>query len=153
MQKLLSSRNCTFIVAYFQDELVGFIQLVHGDSIAIISQILSLQKYWDKAVNNALVAKAAEVCADKKIKWLMYGRMGNHPTLDSFKQNNGFVQFPLNRYYVPLTRKGKIATRIGLHKDLEDSLPQSAKRPLIPFYNWISRTKMKIKLHVKTGQS
>jgi hypothetical protein len=43
-------------------------------------------------------------------KWIMYGRKGNHPTLDNFKQNNGCVKFELTRYYVLLTRKGKIAT-------------------------------------------
>jgi hypothetical protein len=34
-------------------------------NITIIPQILSLQKHWDKAVNNALVAKAIQVCASK----------------------------------------------------------------------------------------
>jgi hypothetical protein len=146
---ILSSQNCTFIGAYFQDELAGFIQLVHGDNITVISQILSLQKHWDKAVNNALIAKAVEVCADKRIRWLMYGRMGNHPTLDAFKQNNGFSQFSLTRYYIPVTRKGKIATKLGLHREVKDVLPTSIKYPLIPVYNWISRNKMKIKLGLK----
>lgn len=146
---VLSSQNSTFIGAYFEDELAGFIQLVHGENITIISQILSLQKYWDKAVNNALVAKAVEACVNKGLKWLMYGRMGNHPTLDKFKQNNGCVQFSLTRYYVPLTRKGKIATILGLHREVKDVLPQSIKYPLIPFYNWVSRTKTRIRLFFK----
>lgn len=144
-QDVVSAGNSTYIGAYFESELAGFIQLVHGDNIAIISQILSLQKHWDKAVNNALVAKTIEVCSNRRVRWIMYGRMGNHPSLDTFKQNNGFTRCQLTRYYVPLTRKGKIATRLGLHKELKDALPQSVKYPLIPFYNWISRTKMKIK--------
>ena len=144
-----SSQNSTYIAAYFQDELAGFIQLVHGDNITIISQILSLQKHWDKAVNNALVAKAVETCADKGIKWLMYGRMGNHPTLDNFKKSNGCIQFPLTRYYIILSRKGKIAAKFGLHREIKDVLPQSVKYPLIPIYNWIGRTKMKIRLDLK----
>jgi hypothetical protein len=145
-ESMLSSQNCTFIGAQFQDELAGFIQLVHGDNTSRIAQMLSMQKHWDKAVNNALIAKAIEVCANEQIKWLMYGRMGNHPTLDNFKQNNGFTQFQLTRYYIPLTKKGKIATKLGLHKAIKDALPQSMKYPLIPLYNWISRNKMKIKL-------
>ena len=144
---VFSRQDCTFVGAYLQDELAGFIQLVHGDKIVIISQILSLQKHLDKAVNNALVAKAIEYCASRNIQWIMYGRMGNHPTLDSFKQNNGFHQELLIRYYIPLTRKGKIVIKLGLHKEIKDSLPQSMKYPLIPLYNWISRTKMKMKLH------
>jgi hypothetical protein len=143
---LFSQSNCTYIGAYFQDELAGFINLIHGDNIAIISQILSLQKHWDKAVNNSLVAKAIEVCANKHIEWIMYGRIGNHPSLDIFKENNGFSRFPLTRYYMPLTRKGKIALSLGLHRELKDALPQSIKYRLIPIYNWISRTKMRIRL-------
>lgn len=139
-------KNCTFIGAYLQDEFVGFIQLVHGNSITVISQILSLQKHWDKAVNNALVAKTVEVCANKQIQWLMYGRMGNHPSLDKFKQSNGVNRFPLTRYYIQLTRKGKIATKLGLHREIKDVLPHSVKYPLIPVYNWISRTRMKARL-------
>ncbi len=150
---VLSSQNCTFIGAYFQDELAGFIQLVHGDNVTLISQILSLQKHWDKAVNNALIAKAIEVCADKRIRWLMYGRMGNHPTLDAFKQNNGFTQSSLTRYYIPLTNKGKIAAKLGLHREVKDALPTSIKYPLIPIYNWISRNKMKIELYRKPKTS
>jgi hypothetical protein len=139
----------TYIGAYLQDELVGFIQLVHGDNLTIISQILSMQKHRDKALNNALVAKAIDICADKHVEWMMYGRMGNHPTLDKFKQSNGFEKFPLTRYYVPLTKKGKIATKFGLEKDLKDTLPQSVKNLLFPIYNWASRTKMKMKLRAK----
>ncbi|MBX5328096.1 GNAT family N-acetyltransferase [Candidatus Bathyarchaeota archaeon A05DMB-5] len=150
---VFSSQNCTFIGAFLQEELVGFIQLVHGDNVAIISQILSLQKHWDKAVNNALVAKAVEVCADKGVQWLMYGRMGNHPSLDKFKESNGVVKFALTRYCIPLTRKGVIATKLGLHKEIKDTFPQSVKYLLIPIYNWVSRTKTKIKLLSKPAQN
>jgi hypothetical protein len=143
---VLSARRCTFVGAFFQDELVGFIQLVHGDNVAIISQILSLQKFWDKAINNVLIAKAIEVCAAKQIQWVMYGRMGNHPSLDSFKQSNSFAKFSLTRYYVPLTKKGQIATSLNLHRELKDALPQWIKNPLFPVFNWASRTKMKVRL-------
>jgi CO dehydrogenase/acetyl-CoA synthase epsilon subunit len=147
---LHSTRNVTYIGAFLQDELAGFIQLVHGDRIVIISQILSLQKYWDKAVNNASVAKTVEVCASKHEEWLMYARMGNHPSLDKFKESNAFVKFPLARYYVPLTRRGRVALRLGLQVEMKDALPQRIKYSLIPFYNWISRTKVRIRLRLKT---
>jgi hypothetical protein len=143
---VLSARDDTFIGGFFQDELAGFIQLVFGDKIAIISQIVSLQKHLGKAVNNALIAKAVEVCAAKQIEWLMYGRMGNHPSLDNFKQNNGFKRFALTRFYVPVTRKGRITTKMGLHRDIKDMLPQRTKYLLIPVYNWVSRNKIRIRL-------
>jgi hypothetical protein len=145
-RSVLSAQDCTFIGAFFQDELAGFVQLVHGDKIAIISQIISLQRHSDKAVNNALIAKAVEVCVTKQCGWLMYGRMGNHPSLDNFKQNNGFTKFSLTRYYVPITKKGRIATKMGLHREIKDVLPQPIKYPLIPVYNWVSRNKMRIRL-------
>jgi hypothetical protein len=142
-RRVLSPGNRTFIGSYLGEELVGFIQLVHGDKIAILSQILSLQKHWDKAVNNALVAKAIEACAAQHVDWLMYGRMGNHPSLDRFKQNNGFTRLALKRYYVPLTLQGSVAIKLGLHREFKDALPQRMKYFLIPIYNWISRTKAK----------
>ena len=144
-RRVLSPGNRTFIGAYLEGELVGFIQLVYGDQIAIVSQILSLQKHWDKAVNNALMAKAVEVCAAKQVNWLMYGRMGNHPSLDRFKQNNGFTRFSLIRYYLPLTLKGSAAVKLGLYMECKDALPQRIKYFLIPIYSWISRTRAKMK--------
>jgi len=135
------AKKTTFIGAYLDDELVGFIQIIYGQNIAIISQILSLQKHWDKALNNALIAKAVEVCANNGNRWLMYGRIGNHPSLDKFKESNGFKKYPIARYYVPITWKGKLAIRIGIHRELKDALPQSLKGPLIPLFNWISRNK------------
>ncbi len=140
--------NKTIIAAFLQDEIIGFIQLDYGNKIAVLSHILSLQKFWDKAINNALLAKAVEVCADKQVPWLMYGRIGNHPSLDNFKQSNGFTKIPLTRFYIPLTKKGKLITRLGLHREIKDTLPQSIKSPLIPVFNWASRTKMKIMLAV-----
>ncbi len=110
------AKNSTFIGAYLNEELVGIIQMVYGDNIAIISQILSMQKHWDKAVNNALLAKAVEVCVSKGQRWLMYGRIGNHPSLDRFKESNGFVSYPITRFYVPLTWKGRVAVHLGLHR-------------------------------------
>jgi hypothetical protein len=147
---VLSARNYTLIGAFFQDELAGFIQLAHGDKIAVIAQILSLQEHSDKAVNNALIAKAVEVCAAKQLEWVMYGRIGNHPSLDRFKESNSFARFPLTRYYVPLTRKGRIAVKLGLHRELKDTLPPAIKSKLFPAYNWVSRTKMRMKLRFRT---
>jgi len=144
-RNLQSSSRFTYIGAYFQNELVGFVHLIHGDRLTIISQLLSLQKHWDKSVNNALMAKAVEFCADNHIEWVMYGRMGNHPTLDSFKENNGFKKLLLTRYFLPLTNKGKLAIKLKVHRELKDTLPPSMKKALFPLYNWASRTRMGIK--------
>jgi hypothetical protein len=149
---LASTENALFIVAYLQDELVGFVRLINGDRVVVISQILSMQMHRDKAVNNALVAKTIEVCASKGLKWIMYGRIGNHPSLDKFKQSHGFTQFELTRYYVPLTKKGKIAIRFGLQREMKDRLPRAIKYPLFPVYSWLSRTRMQLRLKLKPRQ-
>ena len=46
---MAQAKNATFISAYLEGELVGFVQIIYGDNIAIISQILSLQKHGAKA--------------------------------------------------------------------------------------------------------
>ncbi len=137
--------NSVFIGAFFESKLVGFVQLVKGDQLVVMSQILSLQKYWDKAVNNALIAKAVEVCAANGDQWLMYGRIGNHPSLDIFKESNGFEKHIINRYYVVLSSKGRIAVKLRLYRRLKDSLPESIKKITIPLFNWVSRTRAKFR--------
>jgi hypothetical protein len=145
---VFNTKNCTFIGAFVEDELTGFIQVVYGNKMVIISQILSLQKHWDKAVNNVMLSKVVEVCAKGNYKLLMYGRMGkgsSHPSLDKFKENNAFVRYSLSRYYIILSKKGKIAVKLGLHQQIKDRLPESLKPRVIPVYNFISRTKVKFK--------
>ena len=144
-----NAKDSTFICSYLGEELVGFVQLVQGDNIVVMSQILSLQRHWDKAVNNALVAKAVEICASRNEPWLMYGRMGNHPSLDNFKESNGFSKCSLTRYYVPVTRKGQVAARLGLQKNAKDALPESLKSRLVPVFNWVSRTKVELKIKLR----
>ncbi len=146
---MLLAKKSTFIGAYLKGDLLGFIQIIYGNQIAIISQILSMQKHWDKSLNNALLAKAVEVCVGHGVRWLMYGRIGNHPSLDRFKESNGFARYPITRYYVPITWKGRLAIRLGLHKEFKDALPQPLKDPLIPVFNWISRNKTPLKLRRK----
>ena len=141
--KIFSSKKNIFIGSFFENKLVGFVDLIIGKDIAIISQLLSLKEYWNKAINNALIAKTVEICVNQQVNWLMYGRMGNHPSLDKFKHNVGFRKFSLVRYYIILSLKGKIAAKMGIHRDLKDILPNKITNSLLPVYNWISRIKMK----------
>ncbi len=127
------------LCALYKDKPIGFISLLYGDEVAVISQILSSIKHLDKAPNNALIAKAVERCAEKKITNLIYARMGNHPSLDRFKRNNGFVKVIIPRYYIPLTNRGLAAIKLGFHRDAKDVLPEKIKYPLIPIYNSLSR--------------
>jgi hypothetical protein len=141
-----------YLGAFLNEELVGFIRLAFGYSTAVIQQILSLQKHADKAINNALIAKAVQVCAERRIAWLMYGRIGNHPSLDKFKENNGFTKVVFPRYYVPLTGKGRLAIKLGLQREFKDSLPNALKYPLFPIFNWVSRNRQRLRLWLNKRQ-
>ena len=144
---MYAANNSTFIGAFLGDEIIGFIQMLHGEGVSVISNILSLQKHWNKAINNAMLAKAVENCASKGERWLIYGRIGNHPSLDKFKENNGFVRFPIKRYFVPITSKGRLAVHLGLHREFKDVIPKPLKYLLIPIFKWASRNKMRLKLN------
>jgi hypothetical protein len=137
LEDLNLDKSCIFIGAYFETKLVGFIQLIYGEHENIVSQILSLTEYQNKNINKAMIAKAVEITEKRDLddRTIIYGRMGNHPSLDKFKEENGFVKYPIMRYYIPLTFKGRLAIFLSLHRDLKDIAPKF----LIPVYNWFSR--------------
>jgi hypothetical protein len=110
------------IVAYHEGELIGFIMLADAGDYATMTQIISKIKHRDKAPNNALVAKAVEICDSRKKPHLVYAKWLDG-TLGEFKRSNGFLRFDLPRYYVPLTAKGGIALKFKLHRDMQEFLP------------------------------
>jgi hypothetical protein len=55
-----------FIGAYHNDELIGFLKFTRADGIARVMQILSKTSHYDKKPQNALIAKAVEVCASRR---------------------------------------------------------------------------------------
>lgn len=133
--------NTLYITATFGEEIIGFIRLQLGDNLAMIDQGLSMEAHMDKGITRALMAKAVEISADNNQSFLMYGRIGNHPSLDRFKRLNGFEKCEIRRFYIPISTRGKIAIKLGLHKELKDVMPNSVKKPLYPIYNFASRTK------------
>jgi hypothetical protein len=108
--------------AYYGDELIGFIMLGHAGTYGLLGQIISKIRHRDKSPNNALIAKAVELCEKKRLSHLVYAYWGDGSLVD-FKRHNGFLETPLPRYYVPLTRKGQIAIRTGLHRGWKELLP------------------------------
>ncbi len=121
----------TFIGAFQGEELIGFIKLVADETgmQAGLMNILAKIKHRDKAPINALLAQAVKSCADRGIAYLVYANYayGNKSSdsLSEFKERNGFKRIDIPRYYVPLTRFGRVALRLGLHHRLVDRLPES----------------------------
>lgn len=125
--------------AYYKDELIGFVMLGHGKNFAFLGQILSKIEHRDKAPNNALIAKAVEMCDSKKLPYLVYA-FWNAGSLVDFKRHNGFERVSLPRYYVPLTVKGQVILKLGLHRGPQRILPEKLRAQLIQLRsNWYRR--------------
>jgi hypothetical protein len=116
-----------FIGAYLGEELIGIIKLVYVENTAGIMQIITKTKHYDKRPTNILIAKCVEVCEQKKISHLIYGKYVYGKKTDSslteFKRRNGFLQINFPRYYIPLTMKGKFIIKTKLHRGLLGILP------------------------------
>jgi hypothetical protein len=115
--------------AYLGEELVGFIMLADAGKYASLGQIISKIAYRDLAPTNALLAKAVERCAEKGFPYLVYAYWLDD-SLGDFKRSNGFQRFDLPRYFVPLTKKGKLALKLGLHRGWKAAVPKQIKKAL-----------------------
>ncbi len=143
-----AERN-TFLGAYYEGELIGFMRITSVDKVASVIQLLNMMKHFDKRPANALIAKAVEVCEQKGMSHFMYcNYVYNDPksSLTEFKRRNGFEQVLVPRYYIPLTLKGKIALKLGLHRGLVKQLPKPLVERLLKARNlWNTRRLKTIK--------
>jgi hypothetical protein len=135
-----------FIGAYYQDELIGFIKMVYVDRIAATLQVISKPSHYDKKSTNALLAKAIEICEQKGMTHLVYGNYvytDASSSLTEFKRRSGFEKVLFPRYLVPLTFKGKVAMKLGLHRGIKGLIPENLLRVLLKarakFYAAVSR--------------
>jgi hypothetical protein len=115
--------------AYCHDELIGFMMLGNAGRYGVVGQIISKIEHRDKSPNNALMAKAVEVCERKGLPQLVYANWGDGP-LVNFKRHNGFHEMRLPRYYVPLTRRGHLVIRLGQHRGWKALVPANVKQRL-----------------------
>ncbi len=119
-----------FLAATVGNEIVGFAKLVisNDGQQARLMQILSMIAHRDKSPTNALIAEAVRQCAARDIGYLCYGSFvygkKQSDSLTDFKRNNGFLQYDVPRYYVPLTGRGRLALNLGLHRRLADRVPK-----------------------------
>lgn len=120
-----------FIGAYFEGELIGFIKMTFTDEFADLGLIVTKQSHFEKRAPNSLLAKAVEVCAKRGIRFLRYDKMSygrkSSTSLADFKRRNGFVEFKFPRYYIPLTLRGRIGLRLGLHRQIQDIFPEAVQ--------------------------
>lgn len=120
----------TFIGAFFEDSLIGFIKLVTSEdqTQAGLMHILSMMRHRDKAPTNALIAQAVRSCAERGIPYLWYANLSygkkQRDSLAEFKLQNGFRKVEVPRYYVAFTIRGRMALRLGLHHEILDQVPE-----------------------------
>lgn len=117
------------IGAYYQGELIGFAMLANAKRYGVIGMFISKMNHRDKATNNALMAKTIEVCEKRRLPYLVYTTWRDTSLVD-FKRHSGFQEMRVPRYFVPLTQKGKLALKLGFHRQLKDHLPNVVKKPL-----------------------
>lgn len=120
----------TFIGAFLGEKLIGFMKLTCDDarSMATVMNILAMVQHRDKAPTNALLAEAVRYCASQRIPYIVYSKFAygakQRDSLSDFKESNGFQRIDVPRYYVPLTRIGAVAFRLGLHHSVLDLVPE-----------------------------
>jgi hypothetical protein len=110
------------IGAYYQGELIGFAMLGKSTHFADLGQIICKVEHRDKSVPSALIAKAVELCCARQLGYLVYA-FWTEDSLGDFKRRLGFREVRLPRYFMPLTVKGRVALRTGVHKGLRALLP------------------------------
>ena len=79
------------IGAYYKKELIGFMMVANAGRFALTGQILSKIAHRDKATNNAMIAKAVEVCENKKFPHLVYLHWGTG-SFSEFKRRCGLKE-------------------------------------------------------------
>ncbi len=134
----------TFLAAYAEGEMIGYLKLVWDVKSAAIMQIISKLKYRERRPNNALLSEAVRLCTGKSIPYLLYESYVYGNKIDSsltrFKRENGFVRMDVPRYFVPLTLKGNLCLKLGLHKTLKDLIPYWLRSRLVRARDeWYSR--------------
>jgi hypothetical protein len=124
-----------FLGAYYEGRLIGFVKIIYTRGYANFAQILSMIAHRDKYPTNALIAKAVELCAEKKIPYLVYerfvyGQKGSD-SLSDFKRRNGFEKIDVPRYYIPLSVKGKIVLKMKVHHGIIGIVPRKVLNRII----------------------
>src|SRR5262249_15312710 len=108
----------------FDHELIGFTKLYEGSDILRTVHIIAKLGHRDKPVQDAMIAKAVQICDARGISRLHYGAW-SQGGLGAFKVKHGFRRADFVRYFVPLTFRGNLALKFGLHREIRHILPAS----------------------------
>lgn len=121
-----------FLLATVDTEPVGFIKLLYHPAFARASGTIAKLSHRDKKPMNALLSRAVELCAERRIPHLIYGKF-EYPGqtdfgLTEFKKHNGFDKVSVPRYYVPVSSWGRLALAMRLHCQVSTWIPARSRR-------------------------
>jgi hypothetical protein len=117
--------------------------MVRVGKVAEIINILSMVKHFDKRPTNALLAKSVEICEERGFTHMVYCNYvyrDPNSSLTEFKRRNRFVNMQAPRYYIPLTLKGRLVMKLGLHHGLKMLIPLPALRMMASLRTWLVET-------------
>ena len=87
-------------------------------------------EHRDKNLGTGLLSRAVQLCEQRGVSLLIYSKYSygqkGEDSLTDFKRRNGFEELKVPRYYVPLTLRGRVGLRLGLHHGLANLLPKGA---------------------------
>jgi hypothetical protein len=123
-----------FIGAFWEGQLIGFIKMTSSGDAAGLMHIISMVAHRDKSASDALVRRAVELCVEKRLSYLHYG-LWSRGSFGKFKENHAFERYDIPRYFVPLTTKGELMLKLGLHRKFVDQLPLRWRNRLVVLRN------------------
>ncbi len=113
------------IGAYYQNELIGFVMMGNAGRYGVTGQIISAIKHRDKSTNNALIAKAVELCEKRKLPYLVY-LFWSGDSLTEFKRRCGFQKDDNSPIFCAIDAKGKNSIEARLSSRLERTSSKEA---------------------------
>jgi hypothetical protein len=124
---LAFSDRSDVLCAYVGNELIGLAKIIYCGDVAAVMKLQTKISHADKRPANALIARAIERCYEKRASYVTYGlyRYGNQAwtSLMEFKARHGFEEIVVPRYYVPLSLKGALSSRLKLYRGVVGILP------------------------------
>jgi len=145
-ERFFGLRDPQLIGAFHQGRMVALMHLICGNSVAAVRTNLISVGSRNTLPNNAgigyaLVAAAIERCSKLGIRRIVYGKLGWQPGLDFFKRSIGFEKKIVPRYYLPFTRRGTEAMRLGLHREAWMLLPRVLGTNVFPIVDSLATIK------------
>ena len=120
--------------AYFKGELIGFMKLFPGAHVLRTIHIIAKLAHREKCAMDILIAKAVELCAERKLSYVQYGSWTDGG-VGAFRGKHGFERLEVRRYYVPLTWKGHLLLQLQFHRPVRDRIPSDLLAPVLNLRN------------------